>query len=236
MPRIFSAFAFALLFTLALGCSLLSAQDGATDAATNDADAEAGFVAIFDGKTLDGWKKVGGNAEYHIEDGVIVGVCENSNPNTFLRTEATYSDFEFRCEFKWAQTSNSGIQYRSHQRPDKDGNATGRVYGYQFELDPSDRAWSGGLFEEGRRKWLQNVAGEENAAKRTAIKLDDWNQIVIRCEGNHLQTWLNGVAITDYTDEADEALAEGFIALQVHSGKAGTMMWKNLRIKDLSKE
>lgn len=231
MHRYFIPLALALSLTAWIGCGTLNAQG--TGAAADDA--EAGFVSLFDGETLDGWRKVGGNATYHVEDGVIIGICDNSKPNTFLRTEATYADFEFRCEFKWGETSNSGIQYRSHQYGD-DHRQPGRVFGYQYELDPSERAWSGGVYEEGRRGWLQNLEGDDKADKRAAVKLDDWNQVVIRCEGNHIRTWLNGVAIGDYVDEADEALTEGFFALQVHSGTSGTMMWRNLRVKELNAE
>jgi len=218
----------ATLSAFVTGCA--SAQQ-----TTEQAQTEQGFTPIFDGQTLNGWAKVGGQATYEVIDNAIVGRV-GPGGNTFLRTEQTYSNFEFRCEFKWDSLGNSGIQYRSHQRPNDEGQEVGRVYGYQFELDQTDRAWSGGLYEEGRRGWLQNLQGDENAAKRQAINYEDWNQIVIRCEGRHLQTWLNGVAITDYTDETDEALTEGFIALQVHSGGQGVMQWRNLRLMELNPE
>lgn len=212
-----------------LGCVL----DGNPEAEAPAAE----FTPLFDGKTLDGWRSVGGDAEYLVQDKTIIGICDKTARNTFLRTEKTYSDFEFRCQFRWDHVSNSGIQYRSHQKVAKDGKETGRVYGYQFELDPSKRAWSGGLYEEGRRGWLANLEGEKNKAKRAAIKLDDWNDVVIRCEGNRIQTWLNGVAIVDHTDnDKDKALTEGFIALQVHSGNKGIMKWRDLKIKELDKD
>ena len=196
---------------------------------------QAEFVAMFDGQTLDGWYKVGGNAEYHIEDAQIVGVCDNSKPNTFLRTRRTYGDFEFRCEFRWDIVGNSGIQFRSQQRETDSGQADGRVFGYQCELDNRlDRRWSGGVYEEGRRGWLYGLEGDEHAAKRQAMRYDDWNEIVIRCEGQRMQTWINGVAITDHTDETQESLSQGFIALQVHAGEQGTMRWRNLRILELA--
>lgn len=203
--------------------------------ASEDQAEDNGFAPLFDGKSLDGWVKVGGNAEYRVENGEIVGIGENSRPNTFLRTEKTYTDFEFRCQFKWDRPNNSGIQFRSRQKPDRQGQPNGQVFGYQFELDASKRAWSGGLFEEGRRGWLYNLKADDKAEKRQAIKLEGWNDIVIRCEGNRVRTWLNGVAITDYTDEHEQALTDGFFALQVHAGGKGTMRWRNLRIKELDK-
>ncbi len=224
----------ALVAALLLGCSAIQADESASGhTASVQDDPKAGFVPIFDGESLNGWYAVGGNAEYAAVDGAIVGSGDRINQNTFLRTEATYSDFEFRCRFRFVRHANSGIQYRSHQRANDAGEAVGRVYGYQYELDPSDRAWTAGLYEEGRRGWLQNVEGEDNAHKRAALKRDDWNEVVIRCEGNHIQTWLNGVQVADYVDEADEALAEGFIALQVHSGQNAEIHWRDLRIKEL---
>ncbi|MEM9414723.1 MAG: DUF1080 domain-containing protein [Planctomycetota bacterium] len=222
----------ALLTAFVLGCALAHADDGLGAAESGD-NAEAGFVPIFDGETLDGWTSVGGNATYEVVDGVIVGSGDRINQNTFLRTEATYADFEFRCQFKFVRHSNSGIQFRSRQRPNDAGEEVGRVYGYQCELDPSPRAWTAGLYEEGRRGWLQNVEGDDNAHKRDALNLDDWNDIAIRCEGGHIQTWLNGVLVTDFIDEADEALLEGFIALQVHSGQDAEIHWRDLRVKVL---
>ena len=101
---------------------------------------EEGFKPLFDGKTLDGWRKAGGGATYRAEDGCIVGEV-GPGSNTFLCTEKTYADFILKLEVKLDVHGNSGIQFRSHQR---DGN--GRVFGYQCEIDPSARAWS----EEGK--------------------------------------------------------------------------------------
>ena len=108
------------------------------------ADEEEGFVPLFDGKTLDGWKKVGGGATYRIEADEIVGEV-GPGSNTFLRTEKTYGDFILKLDVKLDVPGNSGIQFRSHQRARKDG----RVFGYQCEIDPSDRAWTGGHLRRG---------------------------------------------------------------------------------------
>lgn len=186
-----------------------------------------GFVSLFDGKNLDGWKKVGGDATYTIDDGMIVGEV-GPGPNTFLRTEKEYDDFVFKVELKLEVPGNSGIQFRSHQKPQDDPKNPGRVYGYQMEVDPSPRKWSGGIYDESRRGWLYDLKDKPEA--QAAFKLDDWNEYVIKAEGNRLQTWVNGVPVADLTDDAD---ASGFIALQVHSGKAGKILWRNIRIKEL---
>ena len=195
---------------------------------------ESEFTPLFDGASLDGWRVVGGDATFRVENGEIVGVCDNTRANTFLRTDKTYRDFEFRAQFRWDQPSNSGIQFRSHQRPSSDEVDPGRVYGYQFELDPTQRAWSGGLYEEGRRGWIVKLEGEDNLERRAAVKLNGWNDVVIECRGNRIRTWLNGVSIVNHEDaDTNWALAEGFFALQVHSGGSGAMRWRNLRLMEL---
>ncbi|WP_193211471.1 3-keto-disaccharide hydrolase [Luteolibacter marinus] len=199
--------------------------------------AEPGFTDLFNGKDLTGWKKVNGNGEYRIEDGQIVGFGENVKSNTFLRTEKTYKDFDFRFEMKFDDLSgNSGMMFRGLQKDGQDG----RVYGYQCEHDNGKaRAWTAGLYDEARRGWLQPKSGDKAAEAAFTkqggklIKWEDWNEIRIVCEGKHIRIWLNGKERVDYTDEAKEFTPEGFFALQVHSGKSCKVRWRNLRIKEL---
>ncbi|OHB86672.1 MAG: hypothetical protein A2V98_10975 [Planctomycetes bacterium RBG_16_64_12] len=183
---------------------------------------EEGFVPLFDGKTLDGWRKAGGGATYRVDDGCIVGEV-GPGPNTFLSTEKIFGDFILKLEVKLDVPGNSGIQFRSHERE-----GGGPVYGYQCEIDPSERAWSGGIYDESRRGWLYPLKDDE--AARKAFKLDDWNEYVLEAIGPSLKTWVNGVPCAKLTDDAD---ADGFIALQVHSGKEGRIRWRNIRIKEV---
>ena len=201
--------------------------------AVPDIDSER-FVSLFDGKTLDGWRRVNGSAEYHVEDGCIVGVCDpNSKMNTFLRTERTFKDFIFTVQMKFDVAGNSGIQFRSLQR---DGD--GRGYGYQCETDKNpQRGWSGGIYDEARRGWLYTLAGKERAKARQAFDHDGWNTYVIKAQGRRLQTWVNGVPCADFVDLDDDAFTpEGFIALQVHSGKQGTIRWRHIKIRVLDEK
>ncbi len=186
--------------------------------------AEEGFQPLWNGKDLSGWKKVGGGATYRIEDGCIVGEV-GPGPNTFLRTEKTYGDFILKLEARLDVPGNSGIQLRSHQR---DGE--GRVFGYQCEIDPSERAWTGGIYDEGRRGWLFPLSADESARK--AYKAGEWNEFTLQAVGPQIRTWVNGVPCANLVDTAD---LEGFIALQVHSGKAGRIRWRNVRLKDLGR-
>ncbi|MCP3903582.1 MAG: DUF1080 domain-containing protein [Planctomycetes bacterium] len=209
-----------LLYVLA-ACSLIGCASGSASSPRSALAAESGFEPLFDGHTLAGWRVVGGGATYAVEDGAIVGTV-GPGPNTFLRTEREFGDFELRLEVRLEVPGNSGVQFRSHQRDD------GRVYGYQCEIDPSERAWSGGIYDEGRRGWLASLADEPVA--RGAFRLDGWNAYVIRAEGARLRTWVNGVPCADLVDGAD---ARGFVALQVHSGTQGRIRWRRIRLREI---
>ncbi len=183
---------------------------------------DAGFVPFWNGKDFAGWTKVGGGATYRVEGSEIVGEV-GPGPNTFLRTDNTYGNFVFKVEVKLDIPGNSGLQFRSHQK-----NGTGQVFGYQCEIDPSPRAWSAGIYDEGRRGWLFPLAELPDAQK--AYRAGEWNQFVISANGPVLQTSLNGIPCADLIDTAD---LEGFIALQVHAGKEGRIRWRNLLFQDL---
>lgn len=205
--------------------------------------AEPGFTDLFNGKDLTGWKRVNGNGEYKIEDNQIVGFGENVKSNTFLRTEKTYKDFDFRFEMKFDDlTGNSGMMFRGLQKEGNDG----RVHGYQCEHDNGkERAWTAGLYDEARRGWLQPKKGDKDteADKKAQaeftkqgqkiMKWDDWNEVRIVCQGKHIQIWLNGEPRVDFTDEGKDFTPEGFFALQVHAGKSCKVRWRNIRIKEL---
>jgi hypothetical protein len=192
---------------------------------------EKGWKNLFDGKSFAGWKKLAGTAEYKIEDGAIVGITAASSPNTFLVTEEEYGDFIVEMDVKLEDsTINSGVQFKS--KFDSAGReGKGMVYGYQFELDPSSRKWTGGIYDESRRGWLYPLS--YNPIGQKAFKHGVYNKIRIECIGNTIKTWVNGIITAYLVDTLSE---EGFIGLQVHSiarqdqiGKK--MYWKNIRIK-----
>lgn len=181
---------------------------------------------LFNGYDLSGWTKVGGEATYAVEDGAIVGT-RGPGPNTFLRTNEVYGDFVLELEFKWDAPINSGVQFRSRQR-DNDG----RVTGYQCELDPTDRRWSGGLYDEAGRGWLVPLENDPTAMAAVQDKMS-WNTLRIEADDNCLRTWVNGVECAELID--DKA-ATGFIALQVHSApKHGQIRWRHIRITHLDR-
>ena len=180
---------------------------------------------------MSGWKRLAGTANFSVENGVIVGTTVAGSPNTFLATEKEYGDFILELDIKLeSQQGNSGIQTRSHFNP-AGKNGQGLVYGRQVELDPSDRKWSGGIYDEGRRLWLYPLT--LNTKAQNAYRADDFNHYRIECIGNEMRTWLNGTPVAYLVDTIDQ---KGFIALQVHAvGKpelVGKKVWfKNIRIQ-----
>ncbi len=183
---------------------------------------------LFNGKDLKGWKQLNGKAKYEIQNGELVGTTVANEPNSFIATEKDYGDFILELEYKVPQGMNSGIQFRSLSKTDY---MNGRVHGYQFEVDPSDRAWTGGVYDEARRDWLYTM--EYNPTAKPAFKKDEWNKIRLECIGTSLRTWVNGVAAAHVVDDVT---LSGFIALQVHAiGKEDQpgkqIRWRNVRIQ-----
>jgi mono/diheme cytochrome c family protein/glucose/arabinose dehydrogenase len=183
---------------------------------------EEGYRYLYDGKSLEGWRVIGGESSFEVDQDDIVG-RHGPGENTFLRTVKTYADFSLKMQMRWDEPGNSGALFRARQR-----GGDGRAYGYQFELDHTERSWSGGIYDEARRGWLADL--ENNPAAREAIRASDWNDIEIKARGTSLKTWINGVPAADIIDGLT---AEGFIALQVHSGDTGVMRWRRIRIKEL---
>ena len=192
--------------------------------------AEEPWKALFDGKTLDGWEQKGGQALYAVEDGQIIGKTVLNTPNSFLCTKQLYSDFILELEFKVDPKLNSGVQIRSNSFPEY---KEGRVHGYQIEIDPSDRAYTGGIYDEARRGWLYPLA--DNTKARKAFKAGQWNKFRIEAIGDTLKTWINDVPASHLYDTRTTT---GFIALQVHSvgekkDKEGIeVRWRNIHIID----
>lgn len=198
-------------------------------AAVEAAQPADGWQDLFNGKDLSGWEKRNGEADYAVRDGVIVGTTETKTPNTFLCTKENFSDFILELEMWGDAAINSGIQFRSNSLPTY---KNGRVHGYQAEADPSPRAYSGGIYDEGRRGWLYPLS--LNPKGKAAYKLGQWNKYRIEAVGNELRVWVNGI---NTANVVDDMTASGFIGLQVHgignnAEKADReIRWRNIRIK-----
>jgi hypothetical protein len=205
-----------VLLVMILGCSASFAADDKP-------------VALFDGKSFDGWE---GDTEktWKIEDGAIAGgSLETTVPrNEFLCTKKQYSDFELKVTFKLVGEkgkANAGIQFRTKRIPNHH-----EVSGYQ--ADVGQNYW-GALYDESRR----NKVLVQPDAKLIAeiVKHDDWNEYTIRCEGPRIQLWLNGKQTVDYTEKDDAIDRSGIIGLQIHGGSKAKAYYKDIRIVELKK-
>lgn len=197
-------------------------------ACNEDKKDDTPWVNLFDGKTLNGWHILGGKATYAVNEGAIIGTSVLNTINTFLVSDKMYNDFILEIEYKVDPKLNSGIQIRSNSIPSYQ---KGKVHGYQIEIDPSERAWSAGIYEEGRRGWLYPLTDNPEAQK--AFNQNNWNTYRIEAIGNNLKTWINGVPASNLIDDMT---ASGFIGLQVHGigdnkDKEGTqVIWRSVKI------
>jgi hypothetical protein len=189
---------------------------------------EPGFRPLFDGKTLNGWE--GDKAVFRVEDGAIVAGAKNERiaHNEFLASTEEFGDFELRLKARLVgKGQNAGVQFRSQRMPNHF-----EMIGYQCDMGTMQgRPIWGSLYDESRRK---KFLAEGDAAKLAgAVKAGDWNDLVIRCEGRHIQMWVNGVQTVDYTEADSEIPLRGRFGLQIHGGEAAEASYKDVRIKVL---
>ena len=186
--------------------------------------AKGGWVALFDGKDLTGWKK-NGEEKWVAEKGTIVGES-TANKYGYLTTEKTYRDFDLRLKFKGEADGNSGL-FLHARITGVDPEHGPDIEGMQVEVDPGAGKHTGGLYESGGRGWviMPTPDGER------ALKPGDWNDLEASVSGNHVAVRLNGVQVTDYTDSSPK-FTDGVIALQIHTGGGVKMRWKDIYIKE----
>jgi hypothetical protein len=192
--------------------------------AVAQAPPEGGWLLLFNGKDLTGWKK-NGDEKWIVEQGTIL--CESTaDKYGYLTTQKTYRDFGLRLKFKGEAAGNSGLFFRARitgidpqHGPD--------IEGMQVEVDPSVGKHTGGLYESGGRGWVIMPTPEGERA----LKPGEWNDLEASVRGNHIVVHLNGVKVTDYSD-ASPKFTDGVIGLQIHTGGGVKMRWKDIYIKE----
>ncbi len=237
-----------LVYIFTISAALLMSCQSEEPSATPSVDAtsikvmdakglkSSGFVSLFSSDTLDDFQqRMDEKAIFSLKDGVLTGSAENMRKNSFLCSKKEYSDFVIAFEVKFDHLEgNSGMMFRGLYNDEK-----GIVYGYQCEHDNTDRSWTAGLFDEKRRGWIHpkkktDLAKTFTEQGQRIFKKDDWNYIVIKCQGNKIDSWLNGEHRIDLTDTHPEhSTAKGFFGFQVHNGKKCDVRWRNVLIKEL---
>ncbi|MBI1312935.1 DUF1080 domain-containing protein [bacterium] len=222
------------LLILAVTALLTVAETAAAD------DSKGEWTPLFNGRDLTGWHNPYDWGKAEVVDGEIHLTADKK---FFLCTDGKFANFVLEGDVHLPEgPANSGFMFRCHVEKN-------RVYGYQAEVDGSERRWSGGLYDEGRRAWLwpsQSGRTKEEAALkheaesqayfkkpevRDALKRNDWNTYRVTCQGNHLKIEVNGITTTEYTDDTD---ASGYIAIQHHGEKGQTYRFRNLKIRELA--
>ena len=181
-----------------------------------------GWESVFNGTDLTGWIKVG-DEEWVVEDGAIHGQGITDKYG-YLRTEKRYTDFWLYIVFKCEAEGNSGVFFHTEFEP----GTVNVSQGLQFEIDRRLGRHTGGVYGDGR-SWVVWPAPE----KESLIRSNDWNEMLLKVEGNRYVSYLNGVLMIDFTDPKPKSF-DGYIALQLHSGGLGDMRFKDIRINDLS--
>jgi hypothetical protein len=184
-------------------------------------------VAIFDGKTFDGWE--GDLKIFRIESGAIVGgsLKDKIVRNEFLCSKKAYGDFELRLKVKLlgGDAANAGIQFRTKRIPNDH-----EVSGYQADVGTG---WWGALYDESRRNKV--LKGPDQAKMKDVIKNGEWNDYVVRAEGKHIQLWINGVQTTDYIEDDPKVETTGVVCPQIHAGPPSEAWYKDITIADLTR-
>ncbi len=192
------------------------------------------WTNLFNGRDLEGWSRRNGSAKFTVKDDTITGTTNEGSPNSFLCTNKEYGDFELTFEVKVDDRLNSGVQIRSKTKT----NRQQRVFGPQVEIEASGQkgAEAGYIYGEATgRGWLTPA---ENRKPHKTFKDGEWNSYRILAEGPRIQTWVNGVAISNLVDKDIYAShPSGFIGLQVHGIGKGqgpySVQWRKLRIREI---
>lgn len=194
-------------------------------------DLTTGFTNLYNGKNLDGWVTRGGSCEFQADGEFIRGACKSRKPpSTFLCTEKEdYKNFIFTAEINWEVDSNTGIMFRSKRR---ENDAKEIVYGLQCEVEgfAKQRGWTGGIYGQNAGGWVYPLWLEAHNEVRQSLKKDAWNRVTIQCVDEVIQTWVNGEPAAKLHNTKYN---EGFFGLQVHFGPKGTVLFKNIKVKEL---
>lgn len=197
-------------------------------------DLSTGFVDLYNKKNLNGWTALGGHCEFKANGEQITGICVPKSPSTYLSTDKNdFENFIFTCDIKWEVDGNTGIMFRAKVKEEtKKGEKKVTVYGPQVEMEGTEkgRGWSGGIYGQSCGGYWYPLWLDAHKEIRGALKKGDWNRVTIKADGNNVKTWINGIPAANWNTEE---YLKGYFGLQIHSGKQGTVHFKNIKVKEL---
>lgn len=180
---------------------------------------KSGNTVVLD--DLKNWEGFGSGKWYKDEDNNLV--IENGDDRLYgyLCTREYYQDFDLTLEFLQVADGNSGVFFHSFIE------GYNHVHGWQCEVAPKGDDTCG-IYESYGRGWLEQIPDE----KEEILKVGEWNSLRLRVEGDRVQTWLNGVAMVDLSDELIGS-TPGRIMLQIHDGTNTIVKWRNIQLTTL---
>jgi hypothetical protein len=190
-----------------------------------EADLKTGFVPLFDGKSLDGWKPAEENPEsWKVVDGKLV--CDGPRCHLFYEGDLSpFRNFHFVAEVMTTPGSNAGIYFHTKYQP-----TDWPKYGYECQVNVSHTD----------PKKTSSLYGVENVAD-PGVKDNEWYTQEIIVQGRRIQLKVNGKTLVDYTEpegkqadseQFERRLGEGTFALQAHDPDS-KVSFRNLRVKKL---
>ena len=177
------------------------------------------WVALFNKKDLLGWK-IYGTEKWYVENGELI--CESGSDKEYgyLGTDQKFKDFELSLQFKQEADGNSGVFFHSSIEGTK-------ITGWQAEVAPPGH-WTGGIYESYGRGWLIKPTED----KDKALKMGEWNEMIVKVVGNNVKTYLNGTEMITFTDDKIGSV-DGIIALQIHSGGGIKVKWRKIKVREI---
>ena len=177
------------------------------------------WTSLFNKKDLSGWK-IYGTEKWYVENGELI--CE-SGPDKeygYLGTDQKFKDFELSLQFKQEANGNSGVFFHSSIEGTK-------IAGWQAEVAPPGHS-TGGIYESYGRGWLIKPTED----KDKALKMGEWNEMIVKVVGNNVKTYLNGTEMITFTDDKIGSV-DGIIALQIHSGGGIKVKWRKIKVREI---
>jgi hypothetical protein len=178
------------------------------------AQADAGWITLFDGKTLDNWNPIG-TANWKLDDGSVVA----DNGNGFLVSKYAYTDFQLRVEFWIEDKTNSGVFIRCTDPASVTGKSAYEVNLWDTRPDPS--YGTGAIVDVAKVDPMPKAGGK-------------WNVYEITAKGDTFTVVLNGKKTVD--GAKSDKFASGRIALQHGKGvtdESGVVKFRKVELKQL---
>jgi hypothetical protein len=185
----------------------------ATISHAQDKETSEPWKPLFNGKNFKGWNLIGSNARAWVEDGAFVcHQVSNTPEHTFICTEKEYDDFIFEAEAIIEGPLHTGFLFRCIDANSDTANVA--IYGYQLKIDPTERRWTGGIFDDFGKSWKWFYPLTDSEKARSAFTLNKWNHFRVEAIGDRIKVWVNDIPTCNLVHNKYQ---KGYIAIKIHS-------------------